>query len=231
MCMDCLTACPISKIKFQSGFTHPEKFTYDPNRRTFLATSIITLSGLAVLETDATLHSAPTALIRPPGAKNNDLLQQCIRCGLCMRACPTGALQPSITESGLVGLFTPVVVPRLGYCLFSCNACGQVCPVEAILPLALEVKQQQVIGHAFIDENRCIPWVDGTSCIVCEEMCPLAEKAIVLEEKDIQTQDGKKKVVKLPKVLRDRCIGCGICEYKCPRSGQAAIRVYRTDTE
>ncbi|MBI4670372.1 MAG: 4Fe-4S binding protein [Chloroflexi bacterium] len=23
-----------------------------------------------------------------------------------------------------------------------------------------------------------------------------------------------------------RCIGCGICEYQCPQSGPAAIRVY-----
>ena len=35
--------------------------------------------------------------------------------------------------------------------------------------------------------------------------------------------------LKLPHVVRERCMGCGICEYKCPRAGEAAIRVYRAD--
>ncbi len=32
--------------------------------------------------------------------------------------------------------------------------------------------------------------------------------------------------VQRPQVIRERCIGCGICEYKCPLEGEAAIRVY-----
>ena len=30
---------------------------------------------------------------------------------------------------------------------------------------------------------------------------------------------------------RERCIGCGICEYKCPVNGEAAIRIYVPGTE
>ena len=33
-------------------------------------------------------------------------------------------------------------------------------------------------------------------------------------------------IVQRPRVIRERCIGCGICEYKCPVSGEAALRVY-----
>jgi len=28
-----------------------------------------------------------------------------------------------------------------------------------------------------------------------------------------------------PLVVKGRCIGCGLCEYKCPVEGHAAIRV------
>ena len=38
--------------------------------------------------------------------------------------------------------------------------------------------------------------------------------------------DGQMIEVQLPQVNRQSCIGCGICEYKCPVSGDAAIRVY-----
>ena len=143
-----------------------------------------------------------------------------------MRACPTSGLQPAVAEAGLEGLWTPILAPRLGYCDYSCNACGQVCPVEAIPPLSLEEKREQVIGQAYIDQNRCIPWADNVDCIVCEEMCPVPDKAIKLEVVEVRTADGHLVRVQRPHVIREQCIGCGICEYKCPLNGQAAIRVY-----
>jgi len=27
-------------------------------------------------------------------------------------------------------------------------------------------------------------------------------------------------------VVQSLCIGCGVCEFKCPMGGEAAIRVY-----
>ena len=63
-----------------------------------------------------------------------------------------------------------MLVPRLGYCDYGCNNCGQVCPSGAIPPLGLEEKRERVIGHAYIDRSRCIPWVDNRNRIVCEEL-------------------------------------------------------------
>ena len=96
--------------------------------------------------------------------------------------------------------------------------------------MSLEEKQLRVIGKAYIDESRCIAWSDHQECLVCEEMCPLPGKAIQLEEQQVWGIDNTVVKVKLPHVLRESCIGCGICEYKCPVSGESAIRVYVPQT-
>jgi ferredoxin len=57
-------------------------------------------------------------------------------------------------------------------------------------------------------------------------MCPLPEKAIRLEEREVRSPEGETISLLLPYVLRDLCIGCGLCEYRCPVSGDSAIRVY-----
>jgi Pyruvate/2-oxoacid:ferredoxin oxidoreductase delta subunit len=93
----------------------------------------------------------------------------------------------------------------------------------------LEEKRIQVMGEAYIDQDRCIPWADNIDCIVCEEMCPLPEKAVELELAEVINQYGNFVVVQRPLVIRDRCTGCGICENKCPVEGEAAIRVFTTD--
>jgi ferredoxin len=54
----------------------------------------------------------------------------------------------------------------------------------------------------------------------------LPDKAIHLELSQVSRGDGNLATVQLPHVNRDLCIGCGICEYRCPVNGEAAIRVY-----
>jgi len=226
LCLDCLQQCPRSSIKITPGLKPAAWQKYDPGRRQVLAAIGAAVASLALFKSDAAAARQPSNLIRPPGGAENDLLSKCFRCGECMRACPTGALQPARLESGLEGFWTPIVVPRIGPCSFSCNACGQVCPVQAIPPLPLEEKQQKVIGRAYIDKNRCIAWADHSNCIVCEEMCPVSDKAIKLDTQEFIQSDGTTVKIQLPTVFRERCIGCGICEYKCPVNGDAAIRVY-----
>jgi ferredoxin len=226
VCLECLAACPADAIGFPVRVSSLEWNSYDPDRRRLLTSLGATIAGIGLLRSNLFAHRDHSRLIRPPGARENRLLNRCIRCGECIRACPTSAIQPAVVEAGLEGLWTPVLIARAGYCDYSCNACGQVCPVRAIPPLNLEEKRQQVIGKAYIDENRCIAWADDQDCIVCEEMCPVPDKAIVLEEAEVRTGDSDSATVKLPFVVRERCIGCGICEYKCPVNGAAAIRVY-----
>ena len=48
-----------------------------------------------------------------------------------MKVCLRSALYPASLQAGLYGLYTPTLVPRLGYCEYNCSLCGQVCPTGA----------------------------------------------------------------------------------------------------
>jgi MauM/NapG family ferredoxin protein len=215
-----------TKESMPSGLDPAPWQPYDLSRRQFLAATGTALVAAGLFRSEpAVAHDAPH-LILPPGAVKPEFLSRCIRCGICLKVCPTSGLQPSMGSEGWAGTWTPALVPRLGQCDYGCNACGQQCPTGAIPPLDLDAKRETVIGHATIDQNRCLPWADNRTCLVCEEMCPLSEKAILLEEVTVQTVEGSTITLKRPRVLRDRCIGCGICENRCPLNGEAAIRVY-----
>ena len=227
LCMDCHQACKKSAFTFKPQWKPASWKTYDPNRRTFLSATVVAITSVALFSVNWIKKTAKNFLLRPPGVNNEmDFLSKCIRCGVCLQVCPTQGLQADFTQSGVEGMWTPILIPRNGFCQYSCNACGQNCPVQAIPPLPLAEKQQAVIGHAYIDHNRCIAWANHENCIVCEEMCPLPEKAITLEIGTFTDATGNPVEVQLPVVDRNRCIGCGTCENKCPLSGEAAIRVY-----
>ncbi len=225
-CMDCLAVCPNKSNVFEFKATPATWEKYDPERREVLASLAIGITSAAVLQVDPSSPLSSNFHLRPPGVSQEKFLSQCVRCGECIRVCPTTALQPSIIESGLKGFWSPVLIPRMGYCDYSCNACGQICPVEAIPALPLSEKRLQKVGSAYIDEDRCLAWSDGTPCIVCEEMCPLPQKAITLHESKGRQSSAENQGVLLPEVNRELCIGCGICEFKCPVIGEAAIRVH-----
>lgn len=168
------------------------------------------------LQTESGLRN--NRLIRPPGAlPEEEFVSVCTGCGECLKVCPNNALQSTLLEAGLAGLYTPRLVPRIGYCEEFCNFCGRVCPTEAIHPITLEEKRMLQMGVAHIDKRRCIAWDTEKICLVCNEQC--SYHAIVGDEK------------KRPMVKEERCTGCGICENKCPVEGEAAIVVYSSGTQ
>ena len=167
-------------------------------------------------------------VLRPPGARPEDEFRsRCIRCGACMRVCPRGALHPALLETGLGGMWTPRLVPRLGYCEYHCRLCGQVCPTGAIGYLEEGQKEKTVIGVAFFEAGRCLPYRKAQNCMVCEEHCPTSPKAIAFRDELRLDPEGKERLVKVPRVVESLCIGCGICENKCPLPGKGAIIVGR----
>jgi len=230
-CLNCTESCNRQSSRFHLAWPwrkEPTTENLDLSRRAALGAAVGGLVALPLLRLSPQSRAKRfhPLLIRPPGAREErEFLERCTSCGLCMKVCPTGGLQPAVSEAGLEGLWTPRLVPRLGYCEYGCTLCTQVCPTEAIRPLTVEEKQQTKIGLAAFDTTRCIPYAYGRECMVCEEHCPVPDKAIYFIEVEIVDRDGLKKTVKQPHVDPDLCIGCGVCENKCPYRDRPAIRV------
>jgi MauM/NapG family ferredoxin protein len=206
----------------------PKEARLDLGRRAVLGAGLAGVGAklLFGVAPEASKRTFNPALIRPPGALAEDeFLARCIRCGECMKVCPTNAIHPASLESGFEGLWTPRMLTSLGYCDYECNLCSQVCPTHAIRQIEVAEKQKIKIGLAYIDRSRCLPWAYSKTCIVCEEHCPTPKKAIWFEEVEVRNIQGEKLTVKQPRVDPELCIGCGICEVKCPEKAPAAVRV------
>ncbi len=244
MCLNCESSCPEDVIKFRflpnrrSAVKKP-----DLTRRTVIASSAagaLAIPAMRIANWPDKDYSAK--MIRPPGAvEEREFLDRCIRCAECMKVCPNNALHPAFFEAGLEGVWTPILIPRIGYCEFSCVLCGQVCPTGAIQKITekekMGVGQKPVtIGTAMYDRGRCLPWAMATPCIVCEEFCPTSPKAIWPEEVEVPKRDSKPGpngeppkmlTIKLqrPHVDPSLCVGCGACEKVCPIVDQPAVYV------
>lgn len=174
--------------------------------------------------------------IRPPGTvAEAEFLERCIKCDQCINVCPTNVLQPAtLEESGLEGLWTPVMSFTTGFCQLNCTLCSEVCPTGAIQKIDIKKKLGLaehaadgpiVLGTAFINRGRCLPWAMETPCVVCEEVCPVSPKAIGSYHETVTRWDGKKVSLQKPYIRPELCIGCGICEHECPVVDDRAVYV------
>ncbi len=222
VCRTCQNTCPENAISFNNSKTeHVQGFSF--TRRQFIYSGLIGATAATVNLTGLnSLHGkpgpgqvAPQGLIRPPGAlPEMDFLAQCVRCGECMAACPTNTLQPIWFDAGFMGLFSPSLTPRRGYCSPECRMCGDVCPTDAIRKLSQNERIWAKTGTAVIFRQKCLAWEHQKSCMVCDEVCPY--KAV-----EFRKEPGNR--VPVPLVREEKCSGCGYCEHFCPVQNQAAI--------
>ncbi len=204
LCFNCRRDCKDEVITYQTKPSLAGEITNpDISRRGF----VLSLTGGIIAVPAVRLSNKLGSnwyhkVIRPPGAlSEEEFLKRCIKCGQCMRVCPTNVIQPGGIQGGLENLWTPVLNNRIGSsgCQLNCVACGQVCPTSAIRPITLAEKLGTdefadvgpiKLGTAFVDQNRCLPWAMDKPCIVCEENCPLSPKAIYTEECFNTIRDG-----------------------------------------
>jgi polyferredoxin len=196
LCFNCYHLCKDETISYR---TRPsaagEIINPDISRRGF----VLSLAGGALAVPAIRLSNKLGRnwyykIIRPPGTLvEKEFLARCIKCGQCMRICPTNVIQPGGIEGGMENLWTPVLNNRIGSsgCQLNCVACGQICPTAAIRPITLSEKLGKdefaaagpiKLGTAFVDRNRCLPWSFDKPCIVCQENCPVSPKAIYTQE-------------------------------------------------
>ncbi len=234
-CQECAAICPTNAIHYTIGLPRAEADKrVDLSRRHFVESLVGGATAAVALNVGFTDRRSQGSAIRPPGALvEKEFLDRCIRCHECVRICSTtgACLQPSFLEAGLEAFWTPKADMRYGYCEYNCTLCSEVCPTGAIFPLDLQTKQKTRMGIAYFDHTRCIPWYRYEDCLVCEEHCPVPDKAIRFDVREVVTPRGEKKVVKFPYVVEELCIGCGICENKCPVEGIPGIFVTRAGEE
>lgn len=156
----------------------------------------------------------PVRYLRPPGARPGDAFADlCSGCTACVEACPAHCIEFNVGHAQDL----PYIVARQRACVV-CDelACMKACPTGA-LELVGDVAEI-AMGTAFVNHTRCLREDDGQGedCRVCVRHCPVGETALSIDDA------GRVAV-------GDACIGCGICEERCPTE-PASIIVLARDT-
>nr|WP_319395032.1 4Fe-4S dicluster domain-containing protein [uncultured Desulfobacter sp.] len=235
-CFNCLSVCPDKAMVFRPGFQSGRQIQHGKetiqNRRNFVLALAAGGFGMAVKRVHAepkplriqarptTISENRTSPLSPPGSVSIARYSTiCTACHLCVSACPSRVLVPSVFSFGLSGILQPRMDFNAGHCNYDCTVCSDICPSGAILPLTVEKKQQTQVGTAkFIKEN-CVVYTDNTNCGACSEHCPTKAVHMVPYLNAI----GRKLVI--PEMDEAICVGCGGCEHACPTKPFKAIYV------
>ena len=156
--------------------------------------------------------------LRPPAAlEETAFLRRCIRCGLCVTACPFHTLKlADIGDHATIG--TPFFTPRSVPCEMCPSVpCAVICPTDALSTELISEGGKLAIGKAkmgvaVVDSEHCIAF-EGLRCEVCYRACPLIGTALTVEPK--RNERSGKHAMFIPVVNNAVCTGCGKCEAVC----------------
>jgi len=185
-CFNCLSSCPSNGVLYSfKREKEPEvKIKFDADRRSLLAGSLVAAASLATLPLSAQQRrhrrkgGGPRQIDRefpvsPPGsASHEEFITACTACHLCVSACPSHVIKPSLLEYGLEGFMQPRMDYMASYCNFDCIICAEVCPTGALTPLTVEEKHVLQLGKVKFVKQNCIVHTEGTDCGACSEHCP-----------------------------------------------------------
>jgi ferredoxin-type protein NapG len=140
------------------------------------------------------LHLAPAGGNLPIGTPYFEpRAGACIMCPdiPCMKACPTGALSPSLKkiEDARMGLAVIDIENCLSWKGLRCEICHRDCPLKG-KAIVLETGPRGISKHAvfrpIVNSDAC------TGCGICEKACPTTEAAIrILPHKLVQGRIGE----------------------------------------
>ncbi len=232
-CYNCLSVCRNNALRLTKA-TGPgsQRNKEVPDRRRFLIGLATGALGLNALKAKAALPpqfrpNRPTTIpenrtspASPPGSVSiEQFTSRCTACHLCVSACPSRVLVPSLFDYGYFNIMQPQMDFNSAHCNFDCTICSEICPTGAILPLTKNQKQRTQIGKAHFIKKNCVVFTDNTNCGACSEHCPTKAVHMV----PYQNVDGRKLVI--PEVDQKICVGCGGCEHACPTKPYKAIYV------
>jgi ferredoxin-type protein NapG len=193
-----LSAAVDNSVETASGNAVPA------TRRMFIA--IASDPGFSLVAQKIGQARSDDAPLRPPGAiKEGEFTGLCLRCGNCIRSCPSRIIHPDTGQSGILGFLSPVIRYETDYCSEECNACTTACPSGALQSLNLEQKNRYVIGTASVDTSLCL-W-GFTDCNTCIHSCPYEAIKVQWHEEAYES---------FPGVDPLKCNNCGACEAACP---------------